>query len=53
MKIEWLVTDLTAFKSPDREEHAILGVILAGLSFWPIQATFVVAEPLCNAETSS
>ena len=30
MKIEWLVTDATAVKSSDREERAILGVILAG-----------------------
>ena len=30
MKIEWLVTDVTAVGSPDRAERAILGVILAG-----------------------
>ena len=29
MKIEWLVNDVTAVGSPDRAEHAILGVILA------------------------
>ena len=29
MKIEWLVTDLTAVGSPDRAERAILGMILA------------------------
>ena len=29
MKIEWLVTDVTAVESPDRVESAILGVILA------------------------
>ena len=30
MKIEWLVTDVTAVGSPDRAERASLGVILAG-----------------------
>ena len=28
MKIEWLVTDVTAVESPDRAERAIFGVIL-------------------------
>ena len=33
MKIEWLVTDVTDVGSPDRAEHAILGVILAECLF--------------------
>ena len=33
MKIEWLVVNVTAVRSPDREEHAILGGILAGRCF--------------------
>ena len=31
MKIEWLVTNVTADESNARAEHAILGVILARL----------------------
>ena len=30
MKIEWIVTDGSAVRSPDRPEHAILEVMLAG-----------------------
>ena len=30
MKIEWLVSDVTAVGSPDRSERAILGMIVAG-----------------------
>ena len=30
VKLEWLVTDVAAVRSPDRAEHAIMGVILAG-----------------------
>ena len=41
MKIEQLVTDVTADRSPDRAEHAILGVILV-VRFWTIQAVFAV-----------
>ena len=37
--------------SPDRAEHDVLGVIFD--IFWPIQATFVVAEPLCNVGTAN
>ena len=44
MKIEWLVTGVTPVGSPDGVERSILGVILG--NFWPIQATFVVGEPL-------
>ena len=47
MKIESLVTIVTAVGSPDRTECTILGVILAGRVFWLIQDIFVVAEPLC------
>ena len=52
MKIEWLVTNLTAVGYPDRAEHAILGLILAGL-FWPIQVVYVVGEQLCGVGTPS
>ena len=51
MKIEWLVTNVTAVGSPDRAERAILGMILD--IFWPIQATFVAREPLSNARIPS
>ena len=30
MKIEWLVPNVTAVRSPDRAEHAMLGELLAG-----------------------
>ena len=46
MKIEWLVGNVTAVRSPDRAERAILKLILAGRSFWPIQAIFVIKESL-------
>ena len=29
MKIEWLAADVAAVQTPDRAEHAILGVFLA------------------------
>ena len=45
MKIEWLVTDVTAVRSPDRAECYILGMIFDIV--WPIQATAVVGEPFC------
>ena len=47
MKLELLVTDLTAVGSPDRTGRAIFGVILNG-RFLSIQAVFVVWEPLCG-----
>ena len=53
MKIESLVSAVTAVGSPNRAERAMLGVILAGCLFWPIQDIFVVAEPLCDVGTSS
>ena len=51
MKIKWIVADVTPVGSSDRAEHAILGVILG--VFLPIQATFVVGEPLCDVGISS
>ena len=51
MKIKWFVTDVTAVGTPDRAERAILKLILAGPFFWPIQAVFVVGEPLCDVGT--
>ena len=33
IKIKWLVADVTAVGSPDRAEHAIILVILAGRFF--------------------
>ena len=53
MKIEWLVTDIKAVRSPERAKRAILGLILAGRVFGHIQDIFVVAERLCDVETSS
>ena len=37
MKIEWLVANVTAVGFLDRAERAILGVIVAGCVFLPIQ----------------
>ena len=51
MKTEWLVTDVTSVGSPARVERAIFGVILG--VFWPIQAVFVVGEPLCDLGINS
>ena len=50
MKIKWLVTNVTAVESPERAEHAILGVLLS--VFWSIQAAFAAGEPLCGVGTS-
>ena len=52
MKIKRFVVDVTAVGSPDRAEHAILRMILT-VFFWPIQAVFVVREPLCGVGTPS
>ena len=49
MKIEWLIADVTAVGSPARAESAIFWVIFD--VFWPIWATFVAEEPLCDLET--
>ena len=40
MKIKWLVADVTAVGSPDRAEHAILGVILVGRCFGQFRLDF-------------
>ena len=53
MKIEWLVTDVTAIGFPGRVERAIWGGDFGWACFWPIQHIFVVAEPLCDVGTSS
>ena len=52
MKIELLVAGVTAVGSPDRAERANFGVILAR-PFLPIQAAFVVGEPLCGVRNPS
>ena len=44
--MEWLVTNATSMESAARAKRAILGIILA--IFWPIQAAFMVGEPLCD-----
>ena len=46
------VIQVTAAWSPDKVEHAISGVILAGL-FLPIQAAFVGREPVCDIGSPS
>ena len=33
MKIEWLVTNVTAVRSTDKAEHVILGMVLAERCF--------------------
>ena len=48
MEIEWLVADVTAFGASDIEERAIFGGGFGLVLFWPIQAVFVVREPLCG-----
>ena len=53
MRIKWLVADVPPVESPDRVEHAVLGLNLAGRVFLPIQDIFVVAEPLCDVGTFS
>ena len=51
IKTEWLVADVTPVGFPDRVERDILEMILD--NFWPIQAAFVVGEPLCEIEILS
>ena len=53
MKKEWLVTNVTAVRSPDRSERAILKVILADHFFPLIQAVFVAEESLYDVGTQS
>ena len=48
LKIEWLVANVTPVGFLHRAERDILGMILG--SFLPIQAIFVVGEPLCDVE---
>ena len=50
MKIEWLITNVSAVGSPDIAERVILGVLLTG-HLLSIQATFVVEEPFCDVRT--
>ena len=51
MKKDSLVINVTAVGSPDRAKPAILGVIFG--IFWPVQATFVAGEPLCDVGTTN
>ena len=53
MKIEWLVIDVTAIGSPDRAEPDVLGGDFGFAFSWPIQALFIVGEPLCDVGTPS
>ena len=53
MKKEWLVADVTSVGSPDIAERAILWGDFGWALFWPIQAVFVVGEPLCDIGTPS
>ena len=53
MKRKWLVTDVTAVRAPERAERTILGGDFGLALFWPIQAVFVVEEPLRDAGTPS
>ena len=46
MKIEWLIANETAVRSPARAECDIVGVILD--VFWPIQAISVAEKALCD-----
>ena len=48
IKIDWLVTNVTTVRSPDRAGGAIFGAF-----FLPIQAVFVVWELLCDIGTPS
>ena len=53
MKIEWLVTNVTALGSPAsaREESDIFWVIID--IFWPIQVAIVAREHLCDLKIPS
>ena len=52
LKIERLVTDVTAVRSPDIATF-YLGGDFGWALFWLIQAVFVVGEPLCGVGTPS
>ena len=51
MKKELLVADVTPVRSPARAEHEIMGMILD--VSWPIQATYVVEQPLYDVAIPS
>ena len=53
MKIEWFASNVTSVESPDKEECAILGVILASVFDQSSPYLFVVREPLCDVGTPS
>ena len=54
MKIEWLVSDVTAVASLDRAERAMyFEGDFDWVCCWPIQVIFVVGEPLCDVGTPS
>ena len=54
MKIESLVSNVTALRSPDRADGTFdFGGDLGWTLFWPIQAVFVVREPLYDVKTPS
>ena len=46
MKKEGLIANETSVGSPDRVERDVFGGDFRG--FWPIQATFVLGELLCD-----
>ena len=48
MQNEWLVANVTSIRSPTRAKRDIFWMILD--IFWPIQANFVVGEPLCGVK---
>ena len=50
MKLEWLLTNVTAVRSPDKAECAILGVILAE-RFFANSGRICGREPLCDVGT--
>ena len=52
LKIEWLITNVTAVECPDRAERAILGLIFVRF-FLPIQALLLVREQLYRVGTPS
>ena len=52
MKIKWLITDVTPVGSPDREERAIVEVILAR-RFLTNSGPSVVKGSLCGEGTRS
>ena len=55
MKIECLDANVAAVRPPDSAERAVLGSgDDFGLTFcWPMQAAFVIEEPLCDVGTPS